>query len=85
MIVIQLLPDGKAVPNETTDNGTTALMKAVECEEYWAVRMLLEAGADPHAVHGDGWTTAFTVAEECKDERIMELLQHTAPGQYANR
>ncbi|MGO4371010.1 hypothetical protein AB4Z21_09450 [Paenibacillus sp. MCAF20] len=30
------------------------------------MRMLLEAGADPHAVHGDIWITVFIVAEEAR-------------------
>lgn len=50
-----------------------ALHAAVAGRNEEAVRLLLQAGADPNAVQHGGWTPLMA-AEEHGDERIIELL-----------
>lgn len=72
---VRLLLDRGADLGQAAANpmAVQALHAAVAGRNYDAVKMLLEAGADPNAVQHGGWT-ALMAAEEHGDAATAELL-----------
>ena len=69
-----LVTRGADVNATVAESGNTALMLAANRGRLEAVRMLLQAGADPNLKAKDGWT-ALQAAEMIGDDEIVELLR----------
>ena len=61
----------------TSYNGTTPLLEAAE-KDAEAVRLLLDAGADPNTAVGSGQTPLIAAAQAGNVETIRLLLAHKA-------
>jgi len=72
-IVAFLIARGTPV-NQAKTHGMTALHQAAE-RSAEVVRMLLEAGADPHAADTDGWSALHHAARYGSAESVRLLLE----------
>lgn len=68
-----LLKHGASINAKFEENGTTALMLAVSSNDYDAVGLLLERGADINDVNSNGGT-ARKIAVDHEYDTIVELL-----------
>jgi len=73
LIVAFLIANGTPV-NQADTRGLTALHWAAE-RSAEVVRMLFEAGADPHAVDDDGWSALHHAAKYGSAESVRLLLE----------
>ncbi len=65
----------RAEANDADENGITPLMLAAKEGNDWAVRKLLEAGADANARDKDGWTALMYAVRYQNSSDIVTLLK----------
>ncbi len=73
--VMQLLLNGGAEINSTSDNGTTAIMMAARGNHYDAVSLLVNNGADPRIKNEQG-ENALHWAQKHNHRKIVEFLSN---------
>lgn len=71
---MKALLDNGAKLSHRSVTGTTCLMKAVGSRDIATVKLLLEAGADPHESTPSG-LTALKIAESLQENDIIEILK----------
>ena len=81
--MLRLLIDHGA-PLEAVAEGETPLLGAIKVSRFQSARVLLEAGADPNFVDGQGMTALHYMLKKSSDLSHFELLaRHGARGDIA--
>ena len=75
--VLQVIIDHGGDVNATNKNKETVLLKACRHRNIGAIKVLLNAGADPNIANDDGYTClSYAVLYDCSKEMFQAIIDH---------